>query len=200
MDPKNQQCWEEFLNPDVMRPRLISASIFIAGFESLKDAIVERIRSFFSNGFNAEGELIGPRYESEVLRRNRSPLYASLDWLKHNGVISDADIGAFDRVKMCRNRLAHRLLSCVGTEGMPPDFESSFQEMVILLRKIEVWWIVNVDLPTNPEFDGSEVNEHEIIPGPVLGLQLLCDIALGSTEQSRSYYEELKKQAKRSAD
>lgn len=193
-----QQSWEDFLNPDVMRPRLISASIFIAGFESLKDSIIGRIRSFFSMGFNADGEIVGPRYETEVLRRNRSPMYASLDWLKENGVISDADIGAFDRIKTCRNRLAHRLLTCVGTEGMPPDFESTFQEMVSLLRKIEVWWIVNVELPTNPDFDqDTEVHESGIIPGPVIGLQLLCDIAFGSPERNRYFYDELKKQAKR---
>ncbi|HLL90585.1 MAG TPA: hypothetical protein VK324_14890 [Tepidisphaeraceae bacterium] len=149
-------------------------------------------------GFDADGETIGPQYETAVLRRNRSPLYASLDWLKENAVISDADIGAFNRVRTCRNVLAHRLLTCVGTDGMPPDFESSFEEMVALLRKIQPWWIIDVELPTNPDFDDTEVDESGIIPGPVMGLQLLHDIAHGSPDRSRYYYEEFKKQTKRS--
>jgi len=49
LDPKIRQSWEEFLNPEVMRPRLIAASIYIAGFEALKDSIVGRIREFFWN-------------------------------------------------------------------------------------------------------------------------------------------------------
>lgn len=38
--------WEDFLNPDVLRPKLISASIYLAAFELLKDAIIERIEDF----------------------------------------------------------------------------------------------------------------------------------------------------------
>lgn len=92
-----------------------------------------------------------------------------------------------------RNHLAHRLLGFLGREGMPQDFEKSFHEMVALLHKIELWWVKNVDIPTNPDFDGKEIKEDEILLGRVLGLQLLCEIALGSHEQSRVYYDELRK-------
>jgi len=47
MDPNVKHSWEEFLNPEVMRSRLITASIYIAGFEAFKDAVVGRIRDFF---------------------------------------------------------------------------------------------------------------------------------------------------------
>jgi len=36
MDPDVGKRWEEFLDPDNMRPKLIVASIFIAAFELLK--------------------------------------------------------------------------------------------------------------------------------------------------------------------
>jgi hypothetical protein len=193
MDLNLRKSWDEFLNPDVMRPRLISVSIYIAAFELLKDSIVERIRGFFRSGFTEDGDIVDPGYQSDVLSKNRSPLHASIDWLVEMGAIAAADVAAFDRVKTCRNRLAHRLLHFLGTEGMPLDFEKCFQEMVGLLRKLELWWITQVDLPTNPDFDGREIEEADIQPGPVLMLQLLCDIALGSEEQSRFYYEEFKK-------
>jgi hypothetical protein len=189
MDDSVQQSWEDFLNPHVLRPRLIAASLFIAAFEPLRDSIVERIRAFFCHGFDEKGEIVDPTYRTDVLSCNRGPLYASLDWLRQMGAIDDADIAAFNRVKTCRNRIAHRLLELIGPEGMPPDFEERFREMAALLHKIEVWWIKNVDIPTNPDFDGKDIDEAEIIPGPVVGLQLLCDIALGSEEQSRFYHE-----------
>lgn len=193
MDPKLRQSWEEFLNPDVMRPRLIAASIYIAGFESLKDSIIDHIRSFFCNGFDASGDRIDPKYQTDVLSRNKSPMHASLDWLKSMGAIDNADIGAFDRVKTCRNILAHKLLSTLGTEGMPPDFEKCFGEMLALLRKIEVWWIREVEIPTIEDFDGKEVPDSEIQPGRCISMQLLCDIALRDPAESRAMFEKIRK-------
>ena len=67
--------------------------------------------------------------------------------------------------------------------------------MLALLRKIEVWWITNVEIPVNPDFDGNDVDEDEITPGPVIAMRLLLDIALGDREQSRYYLTEFLKQA-----
>ena len=72
------------LNPDVLRPRLTRAAIFIIAFEMLKATIVDRIRNFFSVGFDAEGAHLSPEY-ADVLARNRSPVHASLDWLVEQG-------------------------------------------------------------------------------------------------------------------
>jgi len=186
--------WEEFLNPELTRPRLISASIYIACYESLKQSIIDRLREFFWSGFNEKGNIIDPKYSSDVLSRNKSVLYASLDWLKENDVINDSDIVSFENVKRCRNQLAHGLLALLADGGLPPDFKSCFDSMVALLRKIEVWWITNVEIPTNPDYDGKEIGEKGIIPGPIMSIQLLHDIALGSVEESRFYYEQFKKE------
>lgn len=196
MDPKVKQSWEEFLNPEVTRPRLIAASLYIAGFEVLKDSIVGRIRDFFSMGFDEEGDKVDPKYDSDVLARNRSTVYASLAWLKEHDAIDAANLQTFERVKHCRNTLAHELLSIVGASGLPAEFDQCFADMVALLRKVEVWWIVNVEIPTNPDFDGTEeIDEDGIVPGPIMSMQLLLDIALGDEERSRVYYEEFRKRA-----
>lgn len=108
-------------------------------------------------------------------------------------VIDDADIDSFDRVKTCRNIVAHRLFATLGSEGMPPDFEQCFHEMVAILHKIDVWWITEVEIPTNPEFDGREIGEDGIRSGRVMGLQMLCDIALGDEKRSRFYFDEFRK-------
>jgi hypothetical protein len=52
-------------------------------------------------------------------------------------------------------------------EGLPTDFAERFGDMTTLLDKIERWWIVNVEIPTNPDFDGKheEIDESGIIPG-----------------------------------
>jgi len=138
MDSKGKQSWEEFLNPELTRPRLIAASIYIAGFESLKDSIVDRIRTFFWTGFDREtGDKIDPKYTSDVLARNKSPVYASLDWLKEQSAIDDADLVTFERVKRCRNTLAHKLLSVLSSRGLHAKLCSAVRR--ILVRVILGW-------------------------------------------------------------
>ena len=193
MDPTAERSWEGFLDPQVLRPRLIAASIFIAAFESLKDAIIGRAREFFWCGFDESGDSIDPAYQANVLSRSKSPVHASLGWLKDMNVIDENDIRAFDRVKACRNVLAHRLFAVIASEGLPESFETCFGEMIALVRKIELWWITEVEIPTNPDFDGAEIKTEDIVPGRVLGMQLLCDIALGDDTTSRSYIETFRK-------
>lgn len=65
--------------------------------------------------------------------------------------------------------------------------------MVALHRKIEVWWIMEVDIPTNPQFDGKEIDENEVVPGSMIALNMLCDIALGDEKKSFSYLREFRK-------
>jgi hypothetical protein len=43
--------------------------------------------------------------------------------------------------------------------------------------------------------DGAEVDECGIVPGPVMTMQLVMDIALGDDETCRYYYDELRKHA-----
>lgn len=198
MDPNVKKSWEDFLNPDVTRGRLSAASIYIASFEALKDCIVDRIRDFFCTGFNQSGEIINPRYQSHVLSRNRSPLYASLDWLKELNVIDDVDVEVFERAKACRNKLAHELFSAVSLEGLPSNFDECFADMVALLNKIEVWWIVNVEIPTSPDMDDRDIDEGGIIPGSIMTIKLLQDVALGDEEQSWFYYNEFRRRTEES--
>jgi hypothetical protein len=68
--------------------------------------------------------------------------------------------------------------------------------MISLLDKIERWWIVNVEIPINPDLKGAKINESQVIPGPIMGLRLLLDIALGSEEESKKHLEEFTKQTR----
>jgi hypothetical protein len=173
--------WERFLNPDVVRPSLFLATMYITTFEILKDSIVDGIRDFYTNGFDENGPRVGPDYQSEVLSKNKSPLYASLKWLRESGAIDDEDLAAFEKLKETRNLLAHQLFAVV-TCQVESAYQAQFDSLVALLRKIGVWWVVNVEIPTNPDFDGQEIDEEGIVPGSVLSLQLLIEVASGNTE------------------
>jgi hypothetical protein len=36
--------------------------------------------------------------------------------------------------------------------------------MIALLNKIEKWWIINVDIATDPQFDGEHIDEGGSFP------------------------------------
>lgn len=173
--------WEQFLDPEVIRPSLFLATMFITTFEILKDSIVEDIRGFYMNGFDEHGPTVDPEYQSEVLSKNRSPLYASLQWLRENDAIDDKDLATFENLKKTRNLLAHQLFAIV-TGQVESAHEAQFDTLVALLRKIGVWWVVNVEIPSNPDFDGHAIDEEGIIPGAVWSLQMLIQVASGNTE------------------
>lgn len=184
--------WEAFLDPDVLRGKLISASIYIAAYEMLKESIVGRIRDFYSTGFTESGPTIPPEYERDVLSRNRSPLYASLMWLLENDAIDDADLVEFEKIKAWRNRLAHEMSGHV-VGSLDLGYLEMLTVLAALLKKVETWWIVNVEIPINPDMDGAEIDESGIVPGPSISLQLMIEVALGDPKQSTFYIDEFRK-------
>jgi hypothetical protein len=194
MSHNTKVSWETFLNPASLRSNLTVASVYIAAFEVLKTGIVDRIKTFYTNGFDQNGPRVSAEYQSSVLSKNRSPVYASLEWLKESNAISDADIECFERVKRLRNELAHALTRML-FQGLPAEVAERLSEMIWLLDKIERWWIVNFEIPINPDLADKEIDEAQVIPGPIMGMRLLLDIALGSEEESKRYFDEFKRRS-----
>ncbi|MFC3114008.1 hypothetical protein [Cellvibrio fontiphilus] len=149
MEAKVKASWQRALHPKTLKKNIITASIFSMAFEMLKDSIVEKIHSFYTNGLDENGFIISEEYKHKVLSLNKSPLYASLKWLQNIGAINEKDLERFEYIKKCRNTLAHEMLKFTAEEL---DFEVSevFSEMVNLLRKIELWWFENLEMAIVP--------------------------------------------------
>ncbi len=190
-DPKAS--WHDFFNPDILRPRLIHASLYITSFELLKDAVVGRIRTFMCIGFDQNEPTVASDYKEQVLSRHRNVVEASLDWLRDMNAITSSDIETYRSLRDLRNRLAHELFNLVAADGLPADFNTKFADLVTLMNKIEVWWVKEFEIPSNPDFDGQEVDTADISPGSVIALKMLCAIALGSDDESGPLLTELRR-------
>ena len=188
MDEKVRASWEQVLHPDTLKTNIIIASIFSMAFEMLKSSIVEKIENFFTNGLDENGPIVSSEYKEEVLSLNRSPLYASLQWLQNMDAINDEDWKKFEHIKSCRNTLVHEMLA-FASSGVDFDVAEAFEEMVSLLRKIEIWWFENFEMAIDPEAYPEDLDVKEVIPGPVWSLQMLIDVALGPEEEARKYYD-----------
>ena len=132
--------------------------------------------------------VVSPEYKEKVLSLNRSPLYASLKWLQDMNAIDHKDLERFEYIKKCRNTLAHEMLMFAST-GVNFDVAEAFDEMIRLLRKIEIWWFENLDMAIDPDAYPEDLDLEQVIPGPIWSLQMLIDIALGPEEEARKYYD-----------
>jgi len=188
MDEKIKASWERVLHPETLKTNIITASIFSMAFEMLKDSIIEKIEGFFTDGFNENGMIISPEYKEKVLTLNRSPLYASLKWLQGMNAIDDKDIERFEHIKRCRNTLAHEMLT-FASSGVEFDVIEVLEEMIGILRKIEIWWFENLEMAIDPEAYSEDLDLEQVIPGPVWSLQMLIDVALGTEDEARKYYD-----------
>lgn len=189
---KAKEKWKNFLNPDILKSSLIIYSIFITVFEILKQQVIERIRYFYVDGFVGDNLIINEKYNKEVLSRHKNALYASLDWHLEKGIISKEDIELFHELRKQRNKLAHEMTTVI-FEGNNDSIIVNLEKMINLLKKIELWWIMNVEIPTDPDIniDIDDMDIEHIIPGSIMIIQLLLEIALNEGEEEKKYYDQL---------
>jgi hypothetical protein len=65
--------------------------------------------------------------------------------------------------------------------------------VVRILNKVEKWWIVNFEMAIDSDFADMKIEAKDVISGPVLGVQLLMDVAFGSETESRRYLDAYRK-------
>ncbi|QNB05757.1 hypothetical protein G5S34_02490 [Herbaspirillum frisingense] len=121
-----------------------------------------------------------------MLSLNKNPLYASLKWLSDYEVVDHEDLATFKKLNDLRNVLAHELPSVVFL-GKDLSIAENMKILMALLKKIEVWWVLNVEIPTNPDFDGSEIDPESISPGPVLMMHMMFEVIAGRNELLKAY-------------
>ena len=184
--------WAEFLNPDVVRTKLVAMGLFMVAHEMLLEKIKDRPLSYFSDEWTADGGLQqSDDYRKEVLARDpkgkADVLPGSLAWLREMEAINDADMAAVRKFTDARNVIAHELRNVIGG-GQMPDFAGLFPRLIELVAKIDRWWVINVDIAINPDFAGQEIDENGITPGSLLIMQILGHVALGDDEEAWEMY------------
>jgi hypothetical protein len=182
--------WAKFLNPETLRANLITASIFLAAYETLRASVIDHIRGFFTDGFDENRPITSDDYRTKVLSLDKSPLRASLLWLKQMGVVDDSDITRVDQIREHRNEVAHDLPKFIATADADINVEL-ISAIYDLVTKIDRWWIREVEMPTNPDFDGQEIVDNDIESGNMLFLQMMIRVATG--EDSAVFWEEFQK-------
>ncbi|MEM9578039.1 MAG: hypothetical protein AAF999_13610 [Pseudomonadota bacterium] len=186
--------WVDFLKPDVVRTRFLRAGLFLVAHEMLLSAIKDRIHDFYSNTWSAAGGWKqSPVYREKVLsldpKGKQDPLRASVVWLRQIEAIDEQDETTIRELIEERKRLAHELRNVL-SGAHKHDFESMFPKLVSLIAKIDRWWIVNVEIATDPDLADKEFEQDEVTPGSLMLLQVLNQVVLGNDEEAWALYNE----------
>ncbi|WP_157374227.1 hypothetical protein [Salipiger sp. CCB-MM3] len=187
--------WADFLNPSVLRTRFLHTGLFLVAHEMLLSAIKDRTHDFYSNTWTAvDGWKPSQAYREKVLsldpKGKNDPLRASIAWLRQSSAIDEQDETTIRELTEERNRLAHELRNVLsGT--LKHDFEEYFPKLVALIAKIDRWWIINVELATDPHLMGREFDEDHVIPGSLMLLGVLEQVVLGDDEEAWETYQNI---------
>lgn len=183
--------WDKFLNPDSLKHNLLTGGLYLAAYEILKQSMMGRPREFFWSGFQDGKDIIGPDYQVKVLALDKHPYTASVLWWRQQGAIDDDDIKKFAEVREHRDVIAHDIPKILGTidHSVRVDLLGTIYE---LLCKIDNWWIQNVEIPTNPDFDHQKFTDADLEGAAsfsMVFLSMMLPIAAGDDSRLRSIYE-----------
>lgn len=191
MDNNIRQQWMNIMNPKRLKPNLEHISLYITLYEMLEDNIVQKPRDYYTlideiNQAEYSAKVLG-LYEPDrcpLIRKSSKSLISSLLWWNSAGAISDEDIEVFSHCKERRNALTHEMFKVI-TEGLDDGFYEDFKKMYSLFCKIERWWILEYEVPLNPNFDNTDqkIEGKDVMSCNMAVLSLIMDIAdTGSNE------------------
>jgi hypothetical protein len=173
MDDKEKQIkdWDKFLNTDEIKNNLVRTSFYLLSFELLKNTIVDKIKDFYLTGFDEAGYIYSNDYNEKVVNKKingkQNIFLSSLHWLEERAAISADDITEINIIREKRNTVAHQIdkFLCDSDFNIDTDME---KKMFDYIEKIERWWIREVEIPTNPDFDCKDVSDENILPGKII--------------------------------
>ena len=188
---------EKFLNilgEDRLKLNCNFASLYVLYSECLKDTSVDLPKTFFNQMEIKDGELSmreSNKYKKNVKQLDRHIENASLKWFVNQGAVSEEEYSNFDKLRNFRNKLVHELLLYL-TEGFTEDKVKYLVELITLYKKIEKWWINEIEIPISGNIHESYDSEN-VVSGQGLMLEIIQDVLLNDGKNSEEILSELYK-------
>ena len=177
----------EKLTSPFLKNNLTIASLYLTGYELLKNSIVEQIENFFIEPYSDKKDQLKliKEYQNEVLSLHENKLIASCLWFKKMKAITDKDIEDIKKIREHRNVIAHELPKLLINKDDNINLEY-LVKMRKLLKTVDTWWIKEVELSINPDFKGKNIEKLSVSSGPMMVLDYIISIALSEQEIFKS--------------
>ncbi|AYV34225.1 hypothetical protein [Erysipelothrix rhusiopathiae] len=132
-------------------------------YECLKDSLVNYPKSFYCNHIELKDENIpfheSDAYKEKVRKLDKHIENASFKWFISAGAVSEEEFSTFEKLRKFRNKIVHELLFYLN-DGLTKDEAECLVELILIYRKIEKWWINEIEIPTGGDISGPFDSEN----------------------------------------
>lgn len=188
--------WNNILNEDILKSNINFAALFVLNFECLKDYIITQPRDFYSDVAIKDGKLCceeTEEYKKEVRSLEKNIENASLRWFMNADAITEEDYNLYQELRERRNDITHELLKNLNN-GFNETDAKLYVKLLELYRKIDKWWINEIEIPISGEILPDEYDPEQVSGGQAMILSIINDIVFDNNkERYKDLLEELKK-------
>lgn len=167
---------EEVFNSDGKKivDQFILAGLILTVFERLKVFIVEHVDGFFSNRIWIDGgklnfergeefkELIREKGNNEQGQHANKVFRAAARWFSELNAIDSDELDHIEKIYILRNDISHELLGIICD---PKKQQISLYDVLKIFEiysKLTKWWAFNIELATDPDMFGDEIESIDI--------------------------------------
>ena len=188
---------ENVVTPENLQFTVSFTSLFVLVFECFKDMVIDRPKEFFCTEkieFK-EDKIVyyeTEKYKREVRNLAKKPFEASLRWFANHKVITESDVNKALSIELRRHSFVHELYNVVHN-GISDEDTQLLADLVSIYKKIDSWWIYNVEIDWDEIKDTDNVKQDECISGSLMMIDVMINILLkGEGESYRECLAQIK--------
>ena len=189
---------ENVVTPENLQFTVSFTSLFVLVFECFKDMVIDRPKEFFCTEkieFK-EDKIVyyeTEKYKREVRKLANKPFEASLRWFANHKVITESDVNKVLSIELRRHSFVHELYNVIHN-GISDEDTQLLADLVSIYKKIDSWWIYNVEIDWDEIKDPDNVKQDECISGSLMMIDVMINILLkGEGESYRECLAQIKK-------
>jgi len=190
--------WSKFLDPEQLKQNLIQCSLFLAGYEMLRSSVVDRLQSFYTHEMRRDPvtdklvSILDAEYQSKVISLHpKDEFHAGCIWFRNAGALNDDDIIIINAIRGHRNYVAHEIGKIIGDARHTVN-RGMVDNLVDITRKIDLWWLKEIEIPTNPDFDHRNYDDIDW-EATIGGTSLMQGLIMSIFDGDDRYLRELHK-------
>ena len=188
---------ENVVTPENLQFTVSFTSLFVLVFECFKDMVIDRPKEFFCTEkieFK-EDKIVyyeTEKYKREVRKLANKPFEASLRWFANHKVITESDVNKVLSIELRRHSFVHELYNVVHN-GVSNEDIQFLADLISIYKKIDSWWIYNVEIDWNDIEYPDNVKQDECISSSLVMIDVMINILLkGEGESYRECLAQIK--------
>lgn len=172
-------------NSEKVKDNMIFFSMYLLLFENMKENCISRLKSFFEGIQTINGKVklaISNEYkkiENKKFNGKKNIFLATMNWFVENGAINQEEFETLINIRNDRNKISHELLKLLYNDFDEVMVEN-FLKCIEIYKKIDNWWILNIEIPISGEYNFDEILEDQVISGNLLMISIVMENIYGS--------------------